>query len=623
MVIFGCWLLVAGLVPVAMTANRTNAENQEDDLVAILSMEASLDQWDQFKSKLGDWLTSREHDAQTLGSNLHKDADELWNASSHQFKENWETTLESREGMWNATVNVAKHGLSASEATTTAIWNATIDGAKNAGGATEKTANHVWNKTAALPGQVESEITEKAADFWNTTASAAGQAGTAIVNEAEDLWNSTSSFSGHAESQAAKEVSEMWNSTVLASAHAEEATVNEAKALWNETIHVSQHADRAAVAEAEKIWNKTVHFSEHAEGATVTGTEKIWNKTVHGVEQSGVSAEDWLVHEKDKAKDKAKELWNETTLVTGDWIQTEDQAIQDWWNKTEYSAESWWQDRLDWWTNMTTHSTPTPPFVYLNSTYSYSLLTNGVRKWFDYSQDYFRYQEGWDTQINQGYCAVATSVALLNSLREEEGISLPQDPIYDPHPFATQASMFNGCTKENVIVNNDTYNGILQFPGGLSMSQTTALLECWLPGTWIVTNHHVDPLTLSIDDVRADLQQALKNPDARVVINYDRSSVNQLGGGHWSPLGSYSPDLDAFLVMDVAKYKYPAVWISLATLYKSMATYDICGDWNFPSAQLDLRMKYRHPTTELDYQTSMKHLGCTATRRGYIIVKKK
>lgn len=596
--ILGCCLLVAGLALVAMTANRTDAEKQEEDeLVPPLSLEASLDQWDQFKSKLGDWLTSREQDAQTLGSLLHEDTDELWNATSHQLTETWEATSDSREGLWNATANGAKHGWAATGARTAAIWNATRDGAKHAGGATEKTAENIWNKTAAFSGHAESETSEKTAELWNMTASATGHASKATVDEAEELWNSTSSFSGHAESEAAEEASELWNSTVFASMHAEKATMNEAKV----------------------IWNKTVHFSEHAEGATVAEADKIWNKTVHGVEHTGVTAEDWLVHE----TDEAKVLWNETALVTGDWIHTEDQAIKAWWNQTDYSAKSWWQDRLDWWKNMTTHTTPTPPLQYLNSTYAYSLLTNGVGKWFDYSQDYFRYQQGWDTQINQAYCAVATSVALLNSLREEEGISLPQDPTYDPHPFATQASVFNGCTEKNVIVNNGTYNGIVQSPGGLSMSQTTALLECWLPGTWTVTAHHVDPLTFSIDDVRADLQQALKNPDARVVINYDRSSVNQLGGGHWSPLGSYSSDLDAFLVMDVAKYKYPAVWIPLATLYKSISTYDTCGDWNFPSAQLNLRMKYRHPTTELDYTTSMKHLGCTATRRGYIIVEKK
>ena len=574
--ILGCCLLLAGLVPLAMTANRTNAEKQEEDeLVPALSLESSLDQWDQFKSKLGDWLTSREQDAQTLGSLLHEDTDELWNATSHQLTETWEATSDSREGLWNATANGAKHGWAATGARTTAIWNATRDGAKHAGGATEKTAKNIWNKTAAFSGHAESETSEKTAELWNMTASATGHASKATVNEAEELWNSTSSFSEHAESEAAEEASELWNLTVLASMHAEKATINEAKVLWN--------------------------------------------KTVHGVEHTGVTAKDWLVHE----KDEAKVLWNETALVTGDWIHTEDQAIEAWWNQTEYSAKSWWQDRLDWWKNMTTHTTPTPPLQYLNSTYAYSLLTNGVGKWFDYSQDYFRYQQGWDTQINQAYCAVATSVALLNSLREEEGISLPQDPTYDPHPFATQASVFNGCTEKNVIVNNGTYDGIVQSPGGLSMSQTTALLECWLPGTWTVTAHHVDPLTFSIDDVRADLQQALKNPDARVVINYDRSSVNQLGGGHWSPLGSYSSDLDAFLVMDVAKYKYPAVWIPLTTLYNSISTYDTCGDWNFPSAQLNLRMRYRYPTTELDFTTSMKHLGCTATRRGYIIVEKK
>ncbi|KAK1747530.1 hypothetical protein QTG54_001493 [Skeletonema marinoi] len=56
------------------------------------------------------------------------------------------------------------------------------------------------------------------------------------------------------------------------------------------------------------------------------------------------------------------------------------------------------------------------------------------------------------------------------------------------------------------------------------------------------------------------------------MINYHRQGLGQVGGGHFSPLGSYHPPTDSFLIMDVAKYKYPPVWVGAATLFSSLST---------------------------------------------------
>lgn len=266
----------------------------------------------------------------------------------------------------------------------------------------------------------------------------------------------------------------------------------------------------------------------------------------------------------------------------------------------------------EWLDNMAHHAGNQTSVIYLNTSEAYDLLVQGYR-WKDFSRDFFKLQEGWDAQWNQAFCAVAASAALLNSL---VGLTdLPMDPSYDPYPYATQDNMFNECTNANVIHRNETFDGIFVEPYGLGMDQTKEMISCHLSSdSWSVEAYHVDPTLISIEEMRRDLLTALMSPVSRVMINFDRSSVHQHGDGHWSPIGSYSYANDAFLVMDVAKYKYPPAWIPATMLYQSLSTLDSCGSWNFPHAQDALSGKKHHSNVK-------NILGCKATYRGYIIVK--
>jgi hypothetical protein len=64
--------------------------------------------------------------------------------------------------------------------------------------------------------------------------------------------------------------------------------------------------------------------------------------------------------------------------------------------------------------------------LYFNGTSAYEDLVTDKES---SALDFFNYvQGGWDAQINQGYCPIAASVSILNSLRGR--IELPQDPTY-------------------------------------------------------------------------------------------------------------------------------------------------------------------------------------------------
>jgi len=247
--------------------------------------------------------------------------------------------------------------------------------------------------------------------------------------------------------------------------------------------------------------------------------------------------------------------------------------------------------------------------VYLNHTRAFQRLVVESQKTESSSFDFYYYQQGWDAQINQAYCAVASSMAVLNSLRGE--LTLPQDPLYIPFPWATQSALMeNDCVKEK-IYNVDSMKG--QF-WGLGLEMAADLLNCHLDEPFVATAYPVDPSHVTIDHVREDMVRALQDKMARVVINYDRGGIGQgdMGHGHFSPIGAYDAEYDSVLILDVAKYKYPPVWATMERLMGGIGSQDNCGLFNYPSTPPDKSVSMEELATSI---------GCQSVFRGYIIIE--
>ena len=59
-----------------------------------------------------------------------------------------------------------------------------------------------------------------------------------------------------------------------------------------------------------------------------------------------------------------------------------------------------------------------------------------------------------------------------------------------------------------------------------------------------------------------------------MIVNYLRKALGEQIGGHISPLAAYDGKADRFLVLDVARYKYPPVWVKTADVFAAMNTPD-------------------------------------------------
>jgi Phytochelatin synthase len=171
---------------------------------------------------------------------------------------------------------------------------------------------------------------------------------------------------------------------------------------------------------------------------------------------------------------------------------------------------------------------------------------------------YFPLAANFVTQKTQSFCGVASMVMVLNAL----GVPAPAVPEYEPYRTFTQDNVFNAATE--TVIPRDT---ILHM--GMTLDQVGGFLAT-VPVKAEV--HHAGDS--SVDEFRKLASEALAQSGHFVIINYLRVALGQEIGGHISPLAAYDAKSDRFLVLDVARYKYPPVWVRAADLFGAMNTVD-------------------------------------------------
>ncbi len=205
--------------------------------------------------------------------------------------------------------------------------------------------------------------------------------------------------------------------------------------------------------------------------------------------------------------------------------------------------------------------------------------------------DFFKLANHFESQNNKIYCGVASSVIVLNALRVRHGskqgkkpkadsVLTKEDRQYIPAIFSpyferyTQDNIFTPQAKSKLEILGKPLKqegaSEAKRDVGLQLEQLKQLLEAHdLKVVKRVANEQ-NSLALFRQEVKANLASA----HDYVLVNYHRKTLKQEGGGHISPLGAYDAQSDSVLVMDVNSNKADWVWVSLALLYASMATFD-------------------------------------------------
>ena len=171
---------------------------------------------------------------------------------------------------------------------------------------------------------------------------------------------------------------------------------------------------------------------------------------------------------------------------------------------------------------------------------------------------YFPLSIHFVTQRTQAYCGVASMVMVLNALN----VPAPSTPAYEPYRTFTQDNVLDDRT--DAVLPRD-----LLPHRGMTLDQLGAMLA--LRPVSVDVHHASDE---SLDAFRAAASAALGAKDRFIIVNYLRTALGQEKYGHISPLGAYDAKADRFLILDVARYKYPPVWVKSSDLFDAMNTAD-------------------------------------------------
>ncbi|MFM7362232.1 MAG: phytochelatin synthase family protein [Cyanobium sp.] len=173
--------------------------------------------------------------------------------------------------------------------------------------------------------------------------------------------------------------------------------------------------------------------------------------------------------------------------------------------------------------------------------------------------DYGPLADTFLTQANLAYCGVASSVMALNSL----AVPAPPADGYGRYRFWTQENLFGAKATRSLLPPEQVARR------GMTLQQLRGLLAS--TGAQASTIHGSD---LDLAALRRLVVTNLANAEDRLLVNYRRSAIGQEGGGHISPLAAYHAPSDRVLILDVARYRYPSVWVPLNVLWQAMRTTD-------------------------------------------------
>ncbi|MBP7001003.1 phytochelatin synthase family protein [Amaricoccus sp.] len=154
-------------------------------------------------------------------------------------------------------------------------------------------------------------------------------------------------------------------------------------------------------------------------------------------------------------------------------------------------------------------------------------------------------------QVHPAFCGPATMAILLNALHEAP------DGVRRLRPF-DQSNVF---TPE--VARLRARNRVAR--AGMPLA---ILARALAAHGLAVETRYVDET--GVDAFRDLARAALATGDRFAAVNYDRPALGQQGKGHISPLAAYNGAADRFLVLDVARAKYPPTWVETAVLHDAM-----------------------------------------------------
>lgn len=205
-----------------------------------------------------------------------------------------------------------------------------------------------------------------------------------------------------------------------------------------------------------------------------------------------------------------------------------------------------------------------------------------------YKNDFYQLVNFYQPQINPLYCAVASSVIVLNALKNGEIASQKELEINRPQSVGGGVVEFKSYSQLNFL--NEQTNKIKDkeviefkksikirgkevFDAGISLADLKDILRkaynLKVEMVYAKRNN-----SRSIENFRSDLKKYLVDDKNFIIANFNGEVLNAKVGGHMSPIAAYDEESDSVLILDVALHKENWYFVPLEKLYQAMNTKD-------------------------------------------------
>ena len=171
---------------------------------------------------------------------------------------------------------------------------------------------------------------------------------------------------------------------------------------------------------------------------------------------------------------------------------------------------------------------------------------------------FWKLMDQFETQQTQSFCGIASSVMVLNAL----GVEGPKDPVFLPYRPFSQDNFFSSDV-------NSVLPKALVLKQGATLDQIGQALAKFSVHAKAFHADEVGQVAL-----RKTLVNYMHAPSTYIIIDFFRPALHQEGAGHFSPLAAYDAKSDRFLMLDVARFRYPPVWIKTQDLWNAINTED-------------------------------------------------
>ncbi len=206
------------------------------------------------------------------------------------------------------------------------------------------------------------------------------------------------------------------------------------------------------------------------------------------------------------------------------------------------------------------------------------------------NEAFFSLADRFQPQRNPVYCGVASSVIVLNAIRQNGGLEsnreiemrAPADlggktiefPAYSQENFLNEST--EGVKRRGVVEFREREMGTDGKTGsynpGFMLDELAKVLEVYKLD--VKARHATGESGADLVQFRQDVIENLSSKNQFVICNFYGEVFGRDMKGHFSPLGAYDVESDSVLVMDVAGFKNGWYWVPVKDLYAAMNTLD-------------------------------------------------